>query len=106
MIHRVARTKMAVVGAVLFELHIPGARSLKDKRRTIRSLIDRMARRHRISISETGFQDLRQRSQIAIAVVAKSPVEVERILDQLRDAADNLPEALVSDWQQEILELS
>ena len=56
-----------VVGVSIFELHLPAAQSLKQKRKVIKSLIDRVHHRFRVSIAETDFHDLHQRCEISIA---------------------------------------
>ncbi|HVR07776.1 MAG TPA: DUF503 domain-containing protein, partial [Thermoanaerobaculia bacterium] len=72
-----------IVGVVSCELHLPESRSLKDKRRVIKSLIDRIFQRYRVSIAETGFQDLHQRAEISIAVVTQKEAEVEKMMEHL-----------------------
>ena len=56
-----------VVAIAVLELHLPGSRSLKDKRRVVKSLIDRMHARFRVSVAETEYHDLHQRAEIGIA---------------------------------------
>jgi len=93
-----------IVGVVSCELHLPESRSLKDKRRVIKSLIDRIFQRYRVSIAETGFQDLHQRAEISIAVVTQKEAEVEKMMEHLRDLLDNLPEAYLTRWEPQLLE--
>jgi hypothetical protein len=87
------------VGYGALELHLPHARDLKSKRRVVRSLIDRLHARHRISVAETAYHDLHQRAGIGVAVVAANAAEVERILDEIGQQADAEPEALVLAWE-------
>lgn len=96
---------MALVGVAVFELHLPGSRSLKEKRRTVKSLLDRLHRRQRISIAETGFHDLRQRSQLTLALVVNSPADLTRLMSRLRATIEEEPEALLSHWHDEAIEL-
>ncbi len=58
------------VGILRVDLHVPGAHSLKDKRRVIRSLKDRLFARFNVSVAEVGAQDLWQRAELGIALVA------------------------------------
>jgi uncharacterized protein YlxP (DUF503 family) len=92
------------LGVVSLELHVPGARGLKDKRRAVRSLIDRMHRRYRVSVAETGYQDLHQRAEVNLAVVASDGGELERLLDNLRGIAEDNPEAVLMRWEPRILD--
>ena len=48
-----------VVAIAVAELHIPAARGLKEKRKVVKSLIDRLTHRYRISIAETVRQLVR-----------------------------------------------
>jgi uncharacterized protein YlxP (DUF503 family) len=52
------------------ELHLPGARSLKDKRQDIRSLVERLRHRFQVLVVETDHQDLHQRAALAITALA------------------------------------
>lgn len=93
-----------VVGISVLELHLPQARSLKDKRRVVKSLVERFHQRHRVSVAETGFHDLHQRAEIGIAAVSNSEGEVDRLFADLRREADAEPEAVVTRWEPQILE--
>ena len=90
------------LGLVICELVVPGARSLKEKRRSVRSLVDRMHRRLRVSVAETGYHDLHQRAEISIAVVAGNQADVERLLDSLRGLTDDLHDAQVARWEEQV----
>lgn len=93
-----------IVGVVNFELHLPESRSLKDKRRVIKSLIDRIFQRYRVSIAETGFHDLHQRAEISIAVVTQKEADMQKLMEHIRDLLDNVPEAYLTRWEPQLLE--
>jgi uncharacterized protein YlxP (DUF503 family) len=93
-----------IVGIAVLELHLPAARSLKEKRQVVKSLVDRMYARYRVSVAETAFHDLRQRAEIGIAAVGRSEREVSELFADLRRLADSEPEALVVQWQPQFLE--
>lgn len=94
-----------IVGICVFELHLPSSRSLKDKRRVVRSMIDRIHQRYRVSIAETGFHDLHQRAEIGLAaVVAGSEVELTNLLDGVRGLVESDVEIYLSRWDPQILE--
>lgn len=92
------------ISVSIFELHLPAARSLKQKRKVIKSLIERIHRRFRVSIAETGHHDLHQRSEISIAAVARSDAASRRLMDQVRDLIDSEPAAMLLDWDPQVLE--
>ncbi|MEM9290548.1 MAG: DUF503 domain-containing protein [Acidobacteriota bacterium] len=92
-----------VVGIVACEVHLPQARSLKQKRQVIKSLVERVHQRYRVSVAETDFHDLHQRSEIGLAVVSRGPAEVESLLDQLRQLFELEDRLYITSWQTEIL---
>jgi hypothetical protein len=75
-----------VVGVLLVEIHIPAARSLKEKRATIRPILDTARARYRVAISEVGFQDLHQRALLEVAAVASA----EHVVTETLDAVERL----------------
>jgi uncharacterized protein YlxP (DUF503 family) len=52
------------------ELHLPGARSLKDKRHDVRSLVERLRHRLAVLVVESDHQDLHQRAALAMTALA------------------------------------
>ncbi len=58
-----------VVGVLLVEFFFPENGSLKGKRHYVRSIKDKLRSNFNVSVSEVEYQDLWQRSTIAIAVV-------------------------------------
>jgi len=71
------------VGVCTIEIHIPAARSLKDKRRVIRSLLDRLRSRHNVAVAEVEHQDLWQRAGIAIAAVSSSQKPIDAMFQTI-----------------------
>lgn len=92
-----------VVLVTVLELHLPASRSLKDKRRVVKGLIERIHARYRVSIAETDFHDLHQRSEIAIAAVHQSATHLEHLLEAVRSLLDEQPEAFVVRWEPEFV---
>ena len=93
-----------VVAVLVFELHLPAARSLKSKRRVVKGLIERIHHRYRVSIAETDMHDLHQRAEIAVAIVAQNAAQVQHQLQSIRDLVDDEPEAVTTNWDPQILE--
>jgi uncharacterized protein YlxP (DUF503 family) len=83
---------------LICELHLPTARSLKAKRRVVKGLIERMHSRYRVSIAETDFHDMHQRTQISIAAVAAAPSRLEQLLEDLRELAEGADDAMIVRW--------
>ena len=59
-----------VVGLATFELHLNGCASLKDKRRVVKSLKDRLHNKFNVSVAETNYHDQWQRAELACCVVS------------------------------------
>lgn len=95
---------MVHVAVALLELHLPAARSLKDKRRVVKGVIERALARWRVSIAEIDYHDLHQRSRIGIAAVHASPAHLEVLMERLRAQLDDVYEAQVVRWEWELLE--
>ena len=93
-----------IVAVSVFEIHIPSGRSLKEKRRVIKSLIQKIHHRFRVSIAETDYHDLHQRAEIAIAAINRTSAEAERMMAEIREMIDIVPDAVLISWQPEYLE--
>jgi uncharacterized protein YlxP (DUF503 family) len=85
------------------ELSIDDAMSLKDKRRVIKSIKDRIAARHNVSIAEVGALDEHRRSVVAVAMVANDARYVEGALSKLVDFVRANGNVGLDDYQIELL---
>jgi uncharacterized protein YlxP (DUF503 family) len=72
-----------VVGVIVWELEVFGSQSLKDKRRVVKSLKERLQSRFLVSAAETKHQDLWQRAEIAACVVSGERRHVDEVLDTM-----------------------
>jgi hypothetical protein len=93
-----------LVGLSRFELHLPHARSLKEKRKVVKGLVDRLHERYRVSVMESGFHDLHQRAEVAVAYLAGSERELDRMAAEMRRLVEDAPEAMVSQWDDDVME--
>ena len=91
------------IGVLQLELRIADAMSLKDKRRVIKSLIDRIAHGHNVSIAEVGALDEHRRSIIGIAMVANDGRYVQGALSKLVDFVRIVPQVSLTDYKIELL---
>jgi hypothetical protein len=69
-----------VVGVATWDLHLNGCASLKDKRRIVKSLKDRLHQRFNVSVAETAGHELWQRAELTCAVVATDRRHAEEVL--------------------------
>ena len=91
------------VGVLQLELSIPDAMSLKDKRRAVKSLKDRIAHAHNVSIAEVGALDEHRRSIVAVAMVSNDSRYVEGALSKLVDYVRMDANVVLQDYQIELL---
>lgn len=92
-----------VVGVLTVRLAIFGAQSLKDKRRVVKSLKDRLGARHNISIAEIDDLDHRQAATIGIAMIANDGRFVESALAKLVNTIQRHAEASLVEYDIEML---
>lgn len=91
-----------VVGVLTVRLTIFEALSLKDKRRVIKSLKDRLAHRHNISVAEVDDLDHRQAATLALAMVSNDGRFVQSALSKLADEVRAFPHASLVDFDIEL----
>ena len=84
-----------VVGMAEVELSLPGAQSLKDKRRVVKSLLERCRQRWNVSAAEVEDNDLWQRAVLGLAVVANSSEHCHQVLSAAVRFLEGEPEVLV-----------
>ncbi len=78
-----------VVGVLQMTLALTAARSLKEKRKVIRSIIERIRHRFHVSIAEVDANDEHGRAVIGVGAVANDPSFVNGVLDKVLDAVES-----------------
>ena len=91
------------IGVLQVELSIGDAMSLKDKRRAVKSLKDRIAHRHNVSIAEVGALDEHRRAILGMAMVSNDSRYVEGALSKLVDFVRAAPYVSLVDYQIDLL---
>jgi len=79
------------------------ALSLKDKRRVTRSLKDRLAARHNVSIAEIDDLDHRQAATLGLAMVSNDSRFVQSALSRIVDEIRAFPGSTLVDYEIEFL---
>ncbi|MGI9553751.1 MAG: DUF503 domain-containing protein [Thermodesulfobacteriota bacterium] len=73
-----------IVGVMQFEIYMHSSRSLKEKRRVIKSLTEKVKSKFKnLSISEVGSLNLWKKSEIAVAIVSNDIKIVNSNLDRV-----------------------
>lgn len=88
-----------VVSMLSVILEIPDVGSIKDKRREIHSLRDRVIRKFHVSAAEVDLLDSRSFSQFGCAVVSNSKVHGERVMQRVLEFVENEISGRVQDAQ-------
>lgn len=91
------------IGALQLELTIGDAMSLKDKRRVIHSLKDRLAHGRNISVAEVGALDEHRRSILGVSMVGNDGRYIEGALTKLVDFVRTVPQVDLVDYQIDLL---
>ena len=92
-----------VIGVCTIELRIHGGRSLKEKRRVLRSVKDRIRNRFNVSIAEVGYQDKWQRALLGFVAVSNDRSHVTGLLESVVSAVESMGVAEIVDDEIEIL---
>jgi uncharacterized protein YlxP (DUF503 family) len=81
------------IGVYEIELHLPAARSLKDKRQVLRRLKDRLRSRYNVSVAESAdHADLWQRGGLTVVSIAHDRDALVRLFEAIyRDAENGVP---------------
>lgn len=91
-----------VVGSLRVRLLLREARSLKDKRQVVRSIIDRLRNAHNVSVAEVDALDQRQLAVLGIALVGSEVHRVRLTLEKIVEALRQHPVAELLGHEMEI----
>ena len=94
------------VGCCSIKFFLHGNRSLKEKRRVVRILKDRLKNKFNISFAEIGDQDVCQSLHIGIVAVNSDPKYLEGQMNKVVDAIERMHLAEITDHQTQIIQLS
>jgi hypothetical protein len=92
-----------VVGLLQMQLAIREAHSLKDKRRVLRSLKDRIRNTFNVSVAEVDDQDRRQQAVLGVALVTNDRTRADAVLSKVVALVRRTPGAELVDYETELL---
>ncbi|NLY88491.1 MAG: DUF503 domain-containing protein [Firmicutes bacterium] len=78
-----------VVGVCRLKLRLPETFSLKDKRRIIKSLQDKIKARFNLSVAEIAFQEEKRFSELALAGVGTARDPIHRVFMKSLELVEN-----------------
>jgi len=92
-----------IVGVVRLELFIRESDSLKDKRRILSSLIQRIRHRFNVSIAEVEGHDLWRRATLGVALVTNDRRYAEQVLSTIVEFVGRSADVELTDYSIELL---
>jgi uncharacterized protein YlxP (DUF503 family) len=98
-------TKKMVVGIGIITLRLHDCRSLKSKRRIVKSIINQLRNNFNASVAEVGSNDIYQRSEIGFSLVGNNKKILNSKIDKIFNMADSLGLAEIIDTEMEMFNL-
>ncbi len=90
------------VGVLQFELIVPESRSLKDKRRVVKSVKDKLHREHMVSVAEVAALDHQRLALMGLSMVSNSPTYIHQVFDRVVKKLGAWPNARLGDVSREV----
>jgi len=94
-----------VVGFGKITLRLHDCRSLKGKRKVVKSMINQLQNNFNVSVAEVGSNDIHQRAEIGFALAGNSRSMINSKIDKIFNLADDLCLAEIIDTEMEIINL-
>ncbi|MDD4028142.1 MAG: DUF503 domain-containing protein [Caldisericia bacterium] len=73
------------IALLTVEMRLPGIQSLKEKRRILQSMIQKMKSKFNVAVSETDLQDTWQRAELSIVSINTSWNELQRTIGYIQN---------------------
>lgn len=94
-----------VVGSGIITFRLHECRSLKDKRKIVKSIISRLRNNFNVSVAEVGSNDIHQRAEIGFVLVGNNKALINSKIDKVLNMADESGLAEMIDSKMEIINL-
>ena len=91
------------IGMITFRLH--DCRSLKSKRKIVKSIIARIRNNFIVSVAEVGSNDIYQKAEIGFAIIGNNRAVINSCIDNIFNFAEKINLAEVIDTEMEIISL-
>ena len=91
-----------VIGVLQVELSLPGSHSLKDKRRLVKSLLDRLHNQFNVAAAEIDAQDNHRHAHLAVTCVSNESRHANQILSHIMSAVERETEMVVMRYEMEL----
>jgi uncharacterized protein YlxP (DUF503 family) len=94
-----------VVGTLKIEFRLSENRSLKGKRKVVRSMVDKVKSRFNVAIAEVGANDKWQKIELGVCTVGNDRRYVDSSLNHILDFLESLYVAQIVNTEMEIFNL-
>ena len=92
-----------VVGVAKLTLRLPGNKSLKGKRKVIKSICERLRQRFNLAVAETDVQDVWQTGELGIVAVGNQTSYIDSKLDKAINFVEDMQVAEIVDIRRELI---
>ena len=92
-----------VVGVAKVSLRLPGNKSLKGKRKVIKSICQRLRQRFNLAVAETDAQDLWQTGELGLVAVGNQPGYIDSKLDKAINFVEDMHIAEIVNIERELI---
>ena len=91
------------IGVLRVEIHMGECRSLKDKRRILRRIKDKLRNSFNVSVAEIGYLDKWQRAALGIVTISNDKKHLSESLDKIVNFIEGENGIMVLDRSTELL---
>lgn len=94
-----------IVGACRITLMLQGVSSLKEKRGLVKRIVEKTKNRFNMSVSETDYNDMWQKSEVGIAMIGNDSIYINSQLDKAVNFIEAMNLAEIIDIEIEVVSL-
>ena len=88
-----------LVASCEIKLYLPGVSTLKDKRKIVKSLLQKTKNKFNLAAAEVDSQDYIQTAVLGIAAVGSDYKNLQSLMDKYLDFIESFPEFLLTDFE-------
>ena len=94
-----------IIGTLDIELEIAYASSLKDKRRVLNRMKDRVRAKFNVSIAETEGHEIWNSARVGVAIICNEQKYANRVLSKVVDLVEEIRDCELTDYSMEFVRL-
>ncbi|MFW6131893.1 MAG: DUF503 domain-containing protein [Candidatus Aminicenantaceae bacterium] len=88
-----------VVGFLLLEIYLPYSHSLKEKRKRLKSIRDKLKNRYNVAFAEVDYQDKWQRSTIGVVTLNNQKEYLETVFIKIVEDAEKIIDGEILNYE-------